>query len=152
MEKEIALNDRAKIMFQLIPDEDGYPPFDCEGVWAIKLGENFWKLDNIPFFAANVSNGDVVKVRNKKLGEKSFLAVVQQGGHSTLRIFLDEESFVKEVRNQLLEMGCSTEVSNVKKLISIDVPPEVSLNKVKSYLEVLNKRGILDIEDGCLQH
>ncbi|GKT20153.1 DUF4265 domain-containing protein [Acidovorax sp. SUPP2522] len=152
MEKEIAVNDRVKIIFSLVPDEDGYPPFDYESVWAKKLNENLWKIDNIPFFVTDVSSGDIVRIKRRKSGENHFLEVVEKCGHSTLRIFFNEESSVKEVRDQLLKMGCSTEASNIKKLISIDVPPEVSINKVKSYLELLNKQEILDIEDGCLQH
>ena len=49
-------------MFQLSQDEDDYPPFDSEQLWAFPYSgaQQLWSLDNTPFFANQATLGDVV--------------------------------------------------------------------------------------------
>jgi hypothetical protein len=56
-------NRYVKIAFELVQDEDGYPPDRWETMWAIEIEPGLFSIDNIPFFARGVSPGDVVRVR-----------------------------------------------------------------------------------------
>ena len=38
-----------KIVFSLVPDEDGYPPVASESLWAVNVADDEYRLDNIPF-------------------------------------------------------------------------------------------------------
>src|SRR5215471_12738412 len=102
------VGQRRKINFRLVKDEDGYPPFDWEGVWAEPETDGTWRLDNIPFFAYDVSNRDVVAAHERN-GELVFDRVLDRGGHSTLRIIFEDLDTVADVRADLKQMGCSTE-------------------------------------------
>jgi len=51
------------ILFELEQDEDGYPPAELEGVWAIEFADGGYKIDNIPFFTRQATLGDIVEAR-----------------------------------------------------------------------------------------
>src|SRR3546814_1508119 len=53
-------SSHVKIRFPLEQDESGYPPETSETMWAVPLGNGRYRLDNIPFYAKLVSDGDVV--------------------------------------------------------------------------------------------
>jgi hypothetical protein len=41
------------------PSQDGYPPEEWEGLWAAPFGAEHFKIDNIPFYAKNLSCDDI---------------------------------------------------------------------------------------------
>jgi hypothetical protein len=45
----------ARVRFRLEQDEDGWPPAESEGLWAVPLGGNAYRIDNTPWFARNVA-------------------------------------------------------------------------------------------------
>jgi hypothetical protein len=145
------VGERRKINFRLEKDEDGYPPFDREGIWAEPAGAGAWRLDNIPFFAYDVSNRDVVAARESG-DELVFERVLERGGHSTLRIIFEDLDTVNPVRAALKQMGCSTEGAHTKRLVAVDIGPDVSLDEVRAYLESEGARTGLEYEDACDQH
>ena len=67
------------------------------------------EVDNIPFFTRSLSLGDritVVFVQN----EVVFDSVVERGGHSTYRVFLEEpDEASKSMLDSLKAMGCDWE-------------------------------------------
>ncbi|HEX5357228.1 MAG TPA: DUF4265 domain-containing protein [Aquabacterium sp.] len=142
---------RRKVNFPLEKDEDGYPPFDWEGIWAEPAGEGFWLLDNIPFFVYEISNRDIVRA-NEEDGRLVFDQVHQRQGHSTLRIIFEDLDLVDVVRATLKQMGCATEGAHSKRLVAVDVGPDVSLKEVRAYLTAAMERGGLEFEDACDQH
>lgn len=54
-----------KIRFKLNP-VDGWPPYEAEALWAERLGEETFKLDNIPFYAEMASCADIVGPRRTR--------------------------------------------------------------------------------------
>lgn len=46
-------------------------------------------------------------------------------------------------------MGCSWEGSHIKTLISVDIPLDISYNKVKAYLEKGKIEGLFDYQEAC---
>lgn len=53
-----------KLIFKLIPDEEGYPPVSTEAIWGERVGVDQYQVDNIPYYVYGVSKEDVVKVDN----------------------------------------------------------------------------------------
>jgi hypothetical protein len=123
-----------KILFRLTQDEDGYPPFAVEGVWANELGNGMFIIDNIPFFARQAALEDAVEVENID-GELFYRQAHARSGNSLLRVILLGQSDGSQLRSALEGLGCSTELGYRKKLIAINVPPEVSLAQVKDLLD-----------------
>ena len=54
-----------KIIFELKPDEDNYPPVTAESLWGILREPNSYEIDNAPYYAYGISKGDYVSTINK---------------------------------------------------------------------------------------
>ena len=142
---------RVKIAFRLERDEDGYPPADWETMWAAPVGGDLFRLDSIPFFAGLVSCDDLVRASPRE-GMLLFDAVVEIGGHSTIRVIAFRDEMVPALRAELARLGCSTELSHVPNLFAVDVPPDVAYEGVIERLAGHAAEGAIDYEQSCIQH
>ena len=52
---------RLKVVFKLEVDDEGWPPAGSERLWAVRVGEDTARLENIPFFVRGYASGDVVR-------------------------------------------------------------------------------------------
>ena len=151
---------RVKVHFELVQDEDGYPPAAVESVWATALGQGRFRLDNIPFFVYGVSCFDIVLAQERDDGALWFDTLAEASGHSTIRVTIFRDSSdrrprderVEELRADLRKLGCDSERSHIPGLFSIDVPPEVPLRPVKETLERGKDKGFWDYEEATLAH
>jgi hypothetical protein len=145
------MNGQVKLHFALEQDEDGYPPFAVESVWATLTNKtNEYVIDNIPFYVRGVALGDVVSAKADDDGHLWFHEVINPSGHSTLRILMLHPDETEEIKSFLCSLGCRWEGSNTPKLFSVDVPPEVKYDAVKSYLDGKEEEGVVEYEEGCL--
>lgn len=138
-----------KILFRLEQDEDGYPPASAETLWALKVGEGLFKIDNIPFFVTEIAVDDVVSAEPED-GMLHYREVVQPSGHSTYRVIVYDHDDVPEVRSAFKQLGCSTEQSHLRGLIAIDAPPSVSQDELKRLLDTGREQDRWDYEEACL--
>jgi Domain of unknown function (DUF4265) len=152
--------DRVKVHFDLDQDEDGFPPVHSEGLWAIRLNDERYELDNIPFFVSGVSCCDVITVRESPEGYYTFDRLVEERGHSTLRVIFSEGSEdcrpllerARDLREILRKQGCSVELSDDPLVIAVDVPPDVSLTPVRDILDTGEERGLWGYEEATVAH
>lgn len=110
---------------------------DDETLGAVALGDGRYRIDNVPFFAYNVSLGDVVEARGKRLPRVR--RVVEKSGHRTVRVVLPEEEGLegptaRPLIQAIERLGCQFE-GFAPMLLAIDVPPEVKIDQVVSTLE-----------------
>jgi hypothetical protein len=112
-------------------DEDG----DIETLWAMPLGGELYRLDNSPFFAYGVSWLDVVEAPPESDGLPTVRRVAEKSGHRTVRVRLEDARApeAKPFLEGLNKLGCTYEGCG-KTLLSVNVPPRVSLDDVASYL------------------
>ncbi|MCY1083180.1 DUF4265 domain-containing protein [Archangium lansingense] len=143
------VDDRVKVVIKLETDEDDYPPVDYEGLWALPVGEGLFQIDNVPFFAVGIAYGDIVSATAEQQ-ELRFREVVRPSGHSTLRLIIYEEKDIPSVRALLEELGCSIERSHIPGLISVDVPPTVSLAVLRKTLDEGEAQARWGYEEACL--
>jgi len=154
-----APEDLVKVIFDLERDEDGYPPADYEHLWARPLGDNLYELDNTPFFVRGVSTSDVVVAEPDTDNNLRFKAVKTPSQHTTLRVIVFRETSdaraieerVRDLRTQLTNLGCSSELSHLPGLIAVDVPPEVSVESVTDVLAEGEARDLWEYEEAALR-
>ncbi|MFN9319088.1 MAG: DUF4265 domain-containing protein [Chitinophagales bacterium] len=106
-----------------------------ELVWCIKMDDNY-KVDNIPFYAPNLSLNDII----------------QESGHSTIQIIFLEPEESENVLKKLEEFGCSWEGMENIPYYAIDIPPQIDYIKVKDFLNLELSNNILDFKESCLAH
>lgn len=125
--------------------------YELESAWAKKV-EDGYKLDSILFYAKEYSWGDVVSVEESN-GELYVTGLVKESGHSTVRILFEEKDIVQSTRDQLKEIGCESEISNIPILVSVDVPPQIDYyGSIKPFLDCGEDEGKWRYEEACLAH
>ena len=116
-------------------DDDGF----TETAWAVRVDADWdhFRLDNAPFYAYRVSTDDVVEGRFVSEGFYDFVRVVERSGNRTVRVILGDENAEapggRQILAEVVALGCSFE-GMFNNLISITVPPSVSLKVVAEYL------------------
>lgn len=136
-----------KILFEYY---DLNKEYAVESAWAEKAG-NYYKLNNLLFYAPNYSWGDIVNVEDRN--EELFVTgLVEESGHSTIRIIFYNEENIDPTIEQLKYLGCDYEGSNVPTLISVDVPPQVNYANVRQFLDEGEENGMWSYQESCLAH
>lgn len=74
----------------------------------------------------------------------------EPSGHSTIRLWLTDNNYVTATREALSAMGCNSEVSDQPRLVAVDIPPSVSYEEVRAYLDEGEANGKWDYEESCL--
>ena len=97
-----------KIQFELEQDEDGYPPYTVENLWALEQSDGY-ELDNIPWYAKGVSCGDMIAASPDGDGRLTFNKVLRRSGNSTLRVWLSAAAVdqCRQVRNAIERLGAT---------------------------------------------
>jgi len=124
-----------KVLFRTLED-DGTA--NVETLWATNIGEDKYKIDNLPFYAYGVSWQDIVFAPfDQSEGFPTFQRVVSKSGHRTVRIIFDSPVEDGNPSDQLLQglasRGCTYEGAS-RRYLSIDVPPDVKLEAIRQYL------------------
>jgi hypothetical protein len=138
-----------KIVLSL--DPNAWHGHATETVWAEQVGTRRYRLKSVPFYAKDLSYGDVVITSPSEQGERVERVAIRSG-HSTYRLFLAEDvSFESEVFHRywkpLENLGCTMERAT-KRLIAVDVPPSTSIHAAYQRMEDGERRGIWEFEEG----
>ena len=125
-------------------------PFAGETLWAEPLGDNLYRLENIPVYANGYAYGDVVRCEEVD----SFLevkALVQDSGNGTIRIaFADPDSAeALSVLNDFSSLNCEYEKTG-SKMVAISLPYdlEVPFSQMANYLNATNDVFVIGWEIG----
>lgn len=140
-----------KVVFD-VPEKDG-SVLKTESLWAEPVGEDRYRLRNVPFLVFGFSEQDVITAKEDN-GALAVTGVAARGGHSTYRLVLpedtNEETFLKDwVR--LRELGCTYERAT-RRFVAIDVPPHADIHAVYQALEEGESACLWEFEEGHCGH
>jgi hypothetical protein len=138
-----------KIVLTLSSDE--WHGHSSETVWAEKVDSGIYRLRSVPFFARDLSFGDVVKTRIRD-GKETVYGVALRSGHSTYRAFVKSPTEIgsSDFNREWLplqHLGCTFERAT-EHLIAIDVPGSSDINAVYRLLEAGETAGVWEFEEG----
>jgi hypothetical protein len=145
------MNQRVKISFTLVQDEDGYPPDSCERVYAKTLANGNYEIDNIPFFIYGISCGDEISAQLVD-DQLAFEQLVVRSGNSTFRLISKRKEDSPKIREIVRELGCPSEMNARLNLIAVEVPSSVSIQPFIDYIVTAKAHEELDYEEGALRH
>lgn len=120
-----------------------------ETVWAQPLQNGLYQIDNIPFYAPNLSNKDIISVEEDE-GILYFDDLVEASGHSTIQVIFFDDSKSKNLLKKLEVMGCKWEGMKGQPYYTIDIPSNISYSSVRVLLNKESELGILDYKESCL--
>ena len=97
-------DNSVQITFRLERDEDGYPPSDWERLWAQRLPDGSYEIDNLPFYVRDISLGDRVCATLMN-GELHFEKLLIPSRNSIVRVLVKRTDQVEVFRAELRAMG-----------------------------------------------
>jgi hypothetical protein len=135
------MHEMAKV---LMPLPDG--PAGAETLWAARVGDNLYRLMNIPLYAYGYAEGDVVRCESRQDGWPEVVGVEHASGNLTVRICFArdaEQSRVQHVTNELKSVGCQIEQAG-NGILGVTVPPtmEVPFSQMVNYLNSVDKQVV----------
>lgn len=143
-----------KIQFLLQPDEDGWPPFAGETLWAVQVDAYRYRLDNIPWYARDVACYDVVEaVAFEPDDMPVFTRVLERSGHLTIRLIPAGAPSIEDfeaVMAEFIALGASGEGYHQEGIMALDIPPEAALEPVKDLLVLGEVQGRWGFEEGSV--
>lgn len=150
--RESARSRLVKVRFTL-SKEDRRRGVEAETVWAECVGPDRYRIDNIPFYAYDISVDDIVRAREEG-GRLAFDAVLSRGGHSTYRVLIKDEAGFEspEFKRRwvgLERLACSFEVAK-KRWVSI--PPSSDVFAVYKALELGEEDDVWTFEEAHCGH
>lgn len=125
----------SKVLFRTV-HEDGSAY--VETPWATALGDDQYQIDNSLWYAYGVSWQDIVYApMDESEGRAVFQHLVSKSGHRTVRIVFDDAvspgTASYETLQKLVAAGCRYEGA-WGTLFSVDIPPDVAMDDVRSLL------------------
>lgn len=120
-----------------------------EAFWATPLGNDLYRIENVPFYAYGLNFHDIVKATpesNETIPE--IRELIEASGHRTFRVFFEKEVDQEqqiELLNSLRELNISYERANAI-YFSLDMAPEGNYQAVFDQLDAWEQRGLLGFE------
>ncbi len=127
----------AKVLFRVSHDDDS-DSANVETLWAWNLGDDRYKLDNLPYFAYSVSCGDIVYAPYDKVeGFPTFQQVLEKSGNRTIRVSFDpaleDGNDADKTIKGLVNLGCEYEGLN-RGYIVLNIGPQADFEKISDFL------------------
>lgn len=136
----------------VVPLHEGWHGYSAETLWGEKVNADSFRIDSIPFFANNISRGDLVKANIDKDGRLLYQKTISKGENCTYRIFFDENIDLEEKIKYLTLFRNYGDIEYYKQLdlYALSVPKQ-KVHKLYKNLIQFEKDGKLDFEEGdCL--
>src|SRR5271165_4864782 len=137
------------IMFHLDPENE--QGIKTETVWAEPIGLGRFRIANSPFYVFGVSSEDVVSAREID-GRLVFQDVTSKGGHSTYRVFLNNDRTIyspefKKLWAPISELGATFENAN-DHFVAVDIPKGKDIHAIYELLEQGEVDELWSFEEG----
>jgi hypothetical protein len=143
-----------KLRVKLEQDDSGWPPVESEGIWAIKLENGNYQIDNIPWFAKNLAVDDEVIAHPDSDGVLWYVEKSNWAGHFTIRLIpLIDDTWTEKialVRNTFVASGITVEGLSQYGILALDIEPGVDLPRLKLQLTDGENKGLWSYEEGCI--
>ena len=141
-----------KVIFKLEQDEDGYPPFALESLWAEGNNEDGYIIDNIPFYVYEISVGDKISTTTADDGALYFNALIERSGNSTFRLFVKDVADSEEIKRKIEGLSCEVECDRKMGILAVNIPASSDIMALLDLLMLKKKNEEIDFEEGSLRH
>jgi hypothetical protein len=120
-----------------------------ESLWAAPLGDDLYRIENVPFFAYGLNFLDVVlATADSEELKPEIRKVVNPSGHRTYRILFKKET-AREEQEAMLAMlekyNASFERADGSH-VAVDIKPNGDYNAIFDQLDAFEQEGFLSFE------
>ena len=124
-----------------------------ETLWAEVIDEEkgWYKVDNIPFYGAEFSCGDVVLAEYDEADMcHVYRSLVEHSGNSTVQVVIFGDGFdIESLREEFNELGFSSEKAGSSYFV-LEIPFEKNYNIIYTKLLALQDKGLLEFAEPVL--
>jgi hypothetical protein len=138
-----------RVYVTLEREEDDYPPWDEEWLWAEQVAESAFRLTTSPTFAKGLSLFDVVHAVLYD-GRWFIDSVIESSGHSTLRVVLFDDKWHERLHEMGAQFGCAVEHTEIPGYFAIDVPPDGEYDGLLDALRKGAAAGAWDFDEAAI--
>jgi hypothetical protein len=140
----------SKMIFQLETDEDGYPPISVEMFNVSELGNGLFRVQNAPFFAANISYNDVVRAAPTDVaGQCQFEEVVEPSQFTSVSIIILDSTMDDFLMDLLRGLNCIIEYGEfgVYRVLAVAVPGTADYSSLREKLQLLENKELISFAE-----
>ena len=124
-----------------------------ETLWVEVIDEEkgWYKIDNVPFYGAEFSCGDVVLAEyDEEEMCPVYRKVVEYSGNSTVQVVILEDGFdIESLREEFNELGFYSEKTTSSYFV-LEIPFEKNYNIIYTKLLALQDKGLLEFAEPVL--
>ncbi len=148
LEKErIQMSEPVQVIFSLDETTSASSGLSEEAIWCLPtMSSNSFVVDNIPFYATDISMGDEIKaeVSSAKL---RFMKVLRKSKNTTVRLFAMQGSAESELIPKMQSFGGLTEKMEGSSLVAVSLPPTADLAGAFAYLDSESEKRRIGFEE-----
>lgn len=144
-----------KVAYKLEVDEDGFPPISIELLNASPVSDDLFRIENAPFFAPEVSFGDVVRARTTEVaGQYEFVELAEASAYTSLSIVLFDESLDTFLMDLFRGRRCVIEYGEFGpyRVLAVAVPREADYPTVRAQLKLLEGESRISFAELAVAH
>jgi hypothetical protein len=139
-------NNHIKVIFNFF--DESIEEYTKEGVWAKKI-DNYYQLDNIPFYAYLYSCDDIVEVEEIE-NELIVKKLIKPSGNSTIRLLFEDKETMFKIKEEIIQLGGESESSINNLLLAVNIPKEKDYLSFKEYFEKGEDKNLFQYEESCI--
>jgi hypothetical protein len=147
---DLSTEQPTAVFFSVEQDENGYPSVGCEQVWCLPVERDRFVVEDIPFYARDVSMGDEISTELRDV-ERWFSAVVRPSRNTTIRAFARKPEIEKTLRPKLESFRGLTKKMEGSPLIAVSLPPSADIAGAMDYLDRESNAGNVAFEESCVR-
>jgi len=142
----------ARVIFDLATEEE-WPPVKSERVWCLQVGEDSYRVDNVPWFVPDLAVGDVVRARPPAPDTHPvFEELVNRSDHVTIRLIVFRRGPLEGDLARALEpftaLGVYGEGVSQFGMLALDIEPTAPLPAIVATLRRGVEGGSWEFEEG----
>jgi len=137
--------DRVKVFF---PYKKPDGTFGTESLWT-KRKEEYYEIDNIPFFVSNIAIGDLIEA-DMVDGLLWFSKFIKASGNSVIQLLILTNSSKSEIGSIFEKLGCEWEGSHKLNYLSIHIPSTLEYEIIRQVLQEGFIDEKWDYKEACL--
>ncbi|PRQ09901.1 DUF4265 domain-containing protein [Enhygromyxa salina] len=145
------MSPSVKIVFELKPDEDGFPPVGSESINGSPERDGSFILDNTPFFVTDVALGDRVAAHEiaGTEGQFAFSHVIEPSQVKSISIIFLVDELKEQIFQYLRGQGCYCEYGDfgALEMLAVSIPDTCDYGPLRSYLMDHEQNNILSFAE-----
>jgi len=134
----VVFDKMEQISFSLAIDDDGWPPVGVEWLYVTRTDVGL-RIETLPLFVKDISVQDVIEAEVDDEKRVVRWAHIEKSKRSVVWVMAYGSYDPGPALQSLRDMGCNTESLKSYNYFAVDVPPEISFEKVDVVLETLDK-------------